>query len=72
MAADARDERVEVRQPVIWSDKGPASVILRPVPLPYLPEIVAPDRPAALASKRRELANQFVIPRVRKADLMTA
>jgi hypothetical protein len=72
MAADARDERVEVRQPVMWSDKGPASVILRPVPLPYLAEILAPDRFAALASKRRELANQFVVPQIRKPDPMAA
>lgn len=72
MAADARDERVEIRQPVMWSDKGPASVILRPVPLPYLAEILAPNRFAALASRRRELANQLVIPQTRKPDLMAA
>lgn len=72
MAADARDERVEVRQPVSWSDKEPASVILRPVPLTYLAEILDPDRFAALASKRRELANQFVAPQIRKADLIAA
>jgi 5-methylcytosine-specific restriction enzyme subunit McrC len=72
MAADARDERVEIRQPIMWSDKGPASVILRPVPLPYLAEILAPNRFAAMASKRRELANQFVIPQIRKPDLMAA
>ena len=71
-AADARDERVEVRQPVMWSDKGPASVILRPVPLPYLAEILAPDRFGALASKRRELANQFVVPQIRKLNLIAA
>jgi 5-methylcytosine-specific restriction enzyme subunit McrC len=72
MAADARDERVEVRQPVMWSDKGPASVVLRPMPLPYLAEILAPDRFAALASKRRELANRFVVLQIRKPDLMAA
>jgi 5-methylcytosine-specific restriction enzyme subunit McrC len=64
MAADARDELLEVRQPVMWSDKGPALVIVRPVPLPYLAEILAPDRFAGLASKRRELADQFVVPRI--------
>lgn len=72
MAADARDERVEVRQPVMWSDKGPASVILRPVPLPYLAEILAPNRFSALAGKRRELANQFVVPQISKPDLMAS
>ena len=72
MAADARDEGVEVRQPVMWSDKGPASVIVRPVPLRYLAEILAPDRFAALASKRRQLANQLVVPQIRRPDLMAA
>ena len=33
MNADACDERIEVRQPVHWSNERPASVILRPVPL---------------------------------------
>lgn len=56
----------------MWSDKGPASVILRPVPLPYLAEILAPNRFAALASKRRELANRFVIPQIHKPDLIAA
>ena len=43
MSAEARDERVEVRQPVTWSNKRPASVILRPVPLPYLAELLDPE-----------------------------
>jgi 5-methylcytosine-specific restriction enzyme subunit McrC len=72
MAADAQDERVEVRQPVMWSNKGPASVILRPVPLPYLAQLLDPDRVEGLASKRRELADQFVVPRIRKPDLIAA
>ncbi len=72
MAADARDERVDVRQPITWSDEGPASVILRPVPLPYLAELLAPDRFAAFARKRRELANQFVVPQLRKPGPMAA
>ena len=69
MAADARDDRVDIRQPVTWSDKGPASVILRPVPLLYLAELLASDRCAASANKRRELADRLVIPRIRKPDL---
>ena len=72
MAADPRDERVDVRQPLMWSDKGLASVVIRPVPLPYLAEILAPDRFAAFASKRRELANQFVVPQIRKLRLIAA
>ena len=46
MATEACDERVEVHQPVLWSNKGPASVILRPVPLPYLAALLDP-RPNA-------------------------
>jgi len=72
MSTDARDERVEVRQPILWSDKGPASVILRPVLLPYLAKILAPDQLAGLAGKRRELADQFVVPRIRRPDLIAA
>jgi 5-methylcytosine-specific restriction enzyme subunit McrC len=72
MAADARDERVEVRQPILWSNRGPASVILRPVPLPYLAELLDPDRASGLAGGRQELADQFVIPRIRKPDLIAA
>ena len=66
MAAEACDERVEVRQPVLWSNKRPASVIVRPVPLPYLAELLDPDRARSLAGKRRKSADQLVLPRSRK------
>jgi 5-methylcytosine-specific restriction enzyme subunit McrC len=72
MAADARDERVEVRQPILWSNRGPASVILRPVPLSYLAELLDPERASALAVERQEFADQLVIPRTRKSDPITA
>jgi 5-methylcytosine-specific restriction enzyme subunit McrC len=72
MSAEARDERVEVRQPVTWSDKRPASVILRPVSLPYLAELLDPDRARSLAGERRRLATQLVVPRTRMYELLTA
>ncbi len=72
MSAEACDERVEVRQPVTWSNKRPASVILRPVPLPYLAELLDPDRARSLAGERRKLADQLVAPRTRKHDLLAA
>ena len=72
MSTEARDERVEVRQPVTWSNKRPASVILRPVPLPYLAELLDPDRARSLADERRRLAHQLVVPRTRKYDLLAA
>lgn len=56
MAAEARDERVEVRQP----GKGPASVILSPVPLLYLVELVAPENAGKRAGERRCLAEGLV------------
>jgi hypothetical protein len=63
MAADARDERIEVRQPVQWSSERPASVILRPVLLPRLAELLAPDRAAGLAAERKRYAEGLVILR---------
>lgn len=66
MAAEARDERVEVRQPVVWSSEGPASVILRPVPLPQLAELLDPDRAGSLTAERRRLAEELVVLRTRK------
>jgi 5-methylcytosine-specific restriction enzyme subunit McrC len=69
MATEARDERVEVRQPVAWSSNPSASVILRPVPLTYLAELLDPDRSGSRADARRQLANELVIPEARKYDL---
>ncbi len=66
MAAEACDERMEVRQPVLWSSKGPASVILRPVPLPYLAELLEPDRAGSLAGERRRWADELVVLRTRE------
>lgn len=60
MTADARDQRIEIHQPVRWSDAEPASVIVRPVLLPYLAEILDPGQAANPAGKRRELADQLV------------
>jgi 5-methylcytosine-specific restriction enzyme subunit McrC len=71
MSTAACDERVEVRQPVAWSSKLPASVIFRPVPLSYLAELVDPDRAGTLARARRQLANQLVVPRTHKHNLAT-
>ena len=72
MSPEARDERLEVGQPVLWSDKRPASVILRPVPLPYLAQLLDPGRAASLARERSRLAEQLVVPRTRKYDLLAA
>jgi 5-methylcytosine-specific restriction enzyme subunit McrC len=60
MSARARDERIEVRQPVTWSSGEPASVILRPVLLPKIAELVRPDGGETLASKRQRYAGELV------------
>jgi 5-methylcytosine-specific restriction enzyme subunit McrC len=72
MSPEARDERVEVRQPVLWSNKPPASVILRPVPLPYLAELLDPNRARTLAGERRKLADQLVATKTHKRDARAA
>ena len=69
MAGEARDERIEVRQPIAWSGNPPASVIVRPVPLTYLAELLDPDRLESLAGARRQLAKELVFPGARKYDL---
>jgi 5-methylcytosine-specific restriction enzyme subunit McrC len=67
MAGDARDEQVDVRQPVTWSSKGLASVILRPVPLPELADLLDPDRAGRLTAERRRWAEELVGFRTRKS-----
>jgi 5-methylcytosine-specific restriction enzyme subunit McrC len=72
MSAEARDERVEVRQPVLWSNRRPASVIFRPVSMPYLAELLDPDQAGSLAGERRKLADQLVAPTTRRHDRLAA
>jgi len=54
--AKARDERVDVRQPLPSIERIAASVILRPVPLLRLAELLDPDRADSQAAERRRLA----------------
>jgi 5-methylcytosine-specific restriction enzyme subunit McrC len=61
MSAEARDEQIEIRQPVIWRNKRPAYVILRPVLLPEVAELVHPKRSRALSMERRQFADELVI-----------
>jgi len=55
--ADARDERLEVRQPVGDLNGPPATVVIRPVPLMQLAELLGSQRAQA---DRRRLAEQLV------------
>jgi 5-methylcytosine-specific restriction enzyme subunit McrC len=59
MAAEAREERIDVRPPVPWSHKGPASVLLRPVLLTQLAELLNPDSIHQSAVERRRLAERL-------------
>jgi 5-methylcytosine-specific restriction enzyme subunit McrC len=70
MSNDARDERIEIRQPINWSSKGPASVILRPVPLPKLAEFLHPDQGDRLSTERRRFADNLVLPDTRTSALV--
>jgi 5-methylcytosine-specific restriction enzyme subunit McrC len=60
MSAGAQDECIEIRQPLTWSNKGPAVVILRPVLLQKLVECVSPDRKHAAPFQRRQFAIDLV------------
>jgi 5-methylcytosine-specific restriction enzyme subunit McrC len=65
MAADAKDQRVDVRSPLFWSTKGSASVILRAVPLQQLANLLDP-RQASKKAERHRLADQLVSLRTQK------
>ena len=60
MSPDACDEQIDVRQPLPFSDKEPASVILRPVSLPYLAELLGADKARERAGERRLYAKDLV------------
>jgi 5-methylcytosine-specific restriction enzyme subunit McrC len=65
MSTAASDERIDIRQPVAWSAKGPAFVILRPVSLSKLAELLDPDRSGSLTAERRRFADELVVLKAR-------
>lgn len=72
MSPGACDERVEVRQPILTATERPASVILRPVQLPYLADLLDPDRAGSLAGERRDLARRLVDLQTRQQCMSAA
>lgn len=60
MAPQARDERIEIRQPVAWPGQPATGVIVRPVPLLRLAELLDPGHARQHAGARRELAGDLV------------
>jgi len=69
MAATARDERIEVRQPVASPQGFSASVIIRPVPLKYLADILNPANSLSSRLARSRLANQLAVTTTQQLDL---
>ena len=61
MCAEARDERIQIHQPVSWSTKDSAFVILRPVPLQRLAELLDPAQSNRQAIERSAFANELVV-----------
>jgi hypothetical protein len=66
MAGEASDEQLDVREPAQGSAKGPASVILRPIPLLRLAELLDPNRRYSHAAERRQWAEDLVSLPLRK------
>jgi len=60
MSEDACDERVEIRQPISWGSKTPASVIMRAVSLTRLAALLVRNRGPIFVAGRRELATELV------------
>ena len=59
MSDNARDERLEIHEPVLGSGNGYAVVIIRPVPLLRLAQLVSSDGPD-IAKERRRMAKQLL------------
>jgi 5-methylcytosine-specific restriction enzyme subunit McrC len=66
MADEARDERINIRQPGPWANQDPASVVLHPVPLTRLAEFLDPRRAHGVAAERQRWAEDLVAFGVRK------
>jgi 5-methylcytosine-specific restriction enzyme subunit McrC len=60
MALDACDEKIEVRQPIRAPTKLPASVIMRPVHLPYLASLLSSNQSTKIVTDRRRLADHLI------------
>jgi 5-methylcytosine-specific restriction enzyme subunit McrC len=58
--SQARDEHITVSSPIPWSVGKRASVIVRPVLLPYLAYLVTPSQAARLAKERRAFVERLV------------
>ena len=62
MAEEARDEKIEIRQPIVGAPRTPATVIVRPVPLTKLSDLLNPSRAIATAVARQRFAEGLIEP----------
>jgi 5-methylcytosine-specific restriction enzyme subunit McrC len=69
MSNEARDECIEVRQPLRSSSVPPACVILRPVSLTRLAALVDPLKAGELGTERRKLAHALVALKSRQIGI---
>jgi 5-methylcytosine-specific restriction enzyme subunit McrC len=60
MSTEARDERIDIRQPMSWSSKDTAFVILRPVQLQRLAKLLDPSRSDRTGEERKQFADELV------------
>ena len=72
MSDSAQDERIEIRQPVAWSSKTPAAVILRPVPLGHLAQRISREQVSTSAAARQRLADRLVDVVIRPREMLAA
>lgn len=66
MAEEACDEKIDIQQPISWSNGGPASVIVRPVPLQHLANLLDPNSAFGMVAERRRWAEDLVSLAVRR------
>jgi len=69
MSEAACDEKINIQQPITWSNNSPGSVILRPVPLIQLAELLDPKRIRAQTIQRQQWAEDLVRLTVRKIKI---
>jgi 5-methylcytosine-specific restriction enzyme subunit McrC len=60
MSEDACGEKIDIQQPIAWSNRPPGSVIFRPVPIPTLARVLSTDSAHSLSNERQALAESLV------------
>jgi hypothetical protein len=66
MSEEARDEKIDIQQPIAWSNSIPGSVILRPILMPQLADLLDPNYAKGRIVQRQQWAEDLVILSARK------